>query len=271
MINHYRTLLLNLPDKGDPNEYISPGFLPVALPPELQAFYNLLYPAGSSRFYTQFIEFYCESLLHASNQTDMLKSIDSRITYDLSDLSNYFAINQVTQPVNSAYNYPLLLSGSYSVSPKVNSYFEGFTISQVGESNNILIFSNVSKLYVNGSVTSTTGDTTVQIPLTFSNGMSNIFTIGATGISGRIGGDGSQFGSTGDKQWTFIGQAPISFDFITFYNTMNTSQSVVNNMLAYGPTSSNDVNLWNQHFNPVYKLVGLINSYVYKVNSVWQT
>jgi hypothetical protein len=271
MINHYRTLLLNQADQGNPDEYIAPNYTPLVLPPALLNFYNLIYPVGSTRFYGQFIEFYLESLLHATNQCQFLTSFDPRITYELPDLANYFAIDQISMPISSAFNYPLLVSGSYVVSPNINSYFEGFTISQVGSSSNILVYSNVSNTYLNGTLSSTIASSSMEIALTFSNGVSNIFPIGVSGVSARIAGDGTQFGSTSNKYWTFIAQAPLSFNFDNFYQLMKVTPSIVNTMMNYGPVDNTSNNLWYRHFNPLYQIAGLINSYVNKVNSVWET
>lgn len=269
MINQYRTLLLNLSDLGNPNEYISPGFNALILPDALQGFYNLLYPTGASRYYKQFIAYYIERLLHGTNQITYLTSFDSRITYDLSDLGEYFAVSRVSNPGTANFNFSILVTGDYNLTPSINSYYEGFTISQVGSSNNILVYSNTQNLYLNGSMTSTSAQG-MSIPVTFANGMSNLFPIGTTGLNARIVGNGANFGAYTNQMWTFVAEAPFSFSFTSFYNDFYLGPGAVNSMINYGPADPSNLAMWQQHFNPVYRLAALFNMYILKVNALWQ-
>jgi hypothetical protein len=268
MINHYRTLFLNLSDQGDPNEYIAPGFNSLSLPSELQNFYNLIYPLNSSRYYKQFIAYYCENLLHASGQTQYLTSFDSRITYDLSDLGTYFSLAQNSNPSTTDSAFSLLVTGYYNLTSSLNTFYDNFVITQLGASNQVTVYSTVQNLYLKGSLTSQSS-AGMGINLTFTNNTSNLIPIGQTGISISISGIGANFGNNPNKQWSFLAQAPFQFDFPSFYNNFLNSSIAVDNMIEYGTaTDSSSLNLWRQHFNTVYRLSGLLNLYTLKVNSL---
>ena len=127
MINHYRTLILNLADEGNPNEFIAPGFIPVSLSAPLQAFYNLLFPIGTSRYYKQFLYYYYEELIRASNQTQFLTSVDPRLTYTPAQLGQYFNLSRTSIPQTNS-SFSLLLSGAYQPGATTSDHYEGFYV-----------------------------------------------------------------------------------------------------------------------------------------------
>lgn len=121
MINHYRTLFLNQSDLGNPDEFISPGFQSLTLPIPLQNFYNILFPVGSTRAYQQFVEYYVENILYSSNQTQFLTSFDSRITYDINAIGDYFQSNQLL--ASSYLNYTTFFQNFYQNSTVIANMF----------------------------------------------------------------------------------------------------------------------------------------------------
>lgn len=84
MINHFRTLLLNQPDKESHSEsyvYIPPTFTPVKLPTPLQTVWTILYGEDLSDD-----ELYCRTnqlmmLLHSTAMEKYVTAMDPRITY----------------------------------------------------------------------------------------------------------------------------------------------------------------------------------------------
>jgi hypothetical protein len=271
MINQYRTLILNLPDLGDPNEFISPGFLGLQLTPELQAVYNLLFPANTSRSYKQFLYYYYEQLLRATNQLQFLNGVDSRVTYTPEQLGNYFQINRVSVPVGTSSAFPLLVTGAYSFPATLSGNYEGFVVTQLGSSSNIVVYSNQQKAYLNGPIKTISPDASVQISITFTNNISNLFPIGTTGLSARISGISGNFGAVGNKSWTFVAESPFELNFNTFFESLTQAYSTVEQLLLSSPIDQTSQNLWQFHFNPVYRFAGLLNSYFIKVNALCPT
>ncbi len=81
MINHFRTLLLNLSDTGTSAEHITKGFTARELKGELLSIYNILFP-GNREDKLKKAHAYLE-LIHGTNLSGIFTKIDNRITYDL--------------------------------------------------------------------------------------------------------------------------------------------------------------------------------------------
>lgn len=85
MVNHCRTLLLNLPDGGDPSlpgeQYIAPDFRPVKLPPALRAIRRLLYGADPDRALLNVRTQRLLTLMHATELDQHVRYLDPRISY----------------------------------------------------------------------------------------------------------------------------------------------------------------------------------------------
>lgn len=89
MINHARTLLLNLPanpatvDDGIGEQLIDPDYRPVELPAALQPVHRTLFPVSADRMLRNYQVTRCLMLLHAVPElSEHLRKYDSRITYD---------------------------------------------------------------------------------------------------------------------------------------------------------------------------------------------
>ena len=90
MVNHFRTLLLNLSDVGTLSEHITKGFTARQLSGGPLSFYQMLFPTGSSR--SRVLELgqaYLE-LIEATDLSEVITLQDPRVTYDLkSDFNNF--------------------------------------------------------------------------------------------------------------------------------------------------------------------------------------
>ena len=99
MVNHYASLLLNLPGQNAPggvqSYFINHDYYPVNLPIDLAQLYGFLFPTGTSNYQKQFLCYNYLRLLDSTGLTDTLLSFDKRITYDLNTLTEYFRISQV--------------------------------------------------------------------------------------------------------------------------------------------------------------------------------
>ena len=248
--------------------------MPVELPTTLASFHSVLFPPKASYYHKQFLCYSYLRILEASKQTTLVTSYDSRVTYSLDSLQEYFRLNRVSIPTSSSFEYNLLIFGNYQQLEQNNYYYNNFSIRQVGNTAEVLVYSEVDKVYLKGEKTSPVPSSEMQITLVPSSSEPNkteIVEIGATGLSFAISGPLERFSNTEAKGWTFVAESPFLFDFPGLVDYLNNNQTMVDKMLGYGKAeNTSDVNLWNQHFNDIYRFSGLLNTYVSKVNDLWQ-
>lgn len=91
MVNHCRTLLLNRTASyfnGVPgSEYIDPTYAAIPLPEVLQSFRNIIIPNGVDKFVENYIADAVMTLLHQPELEPYVLALDSRITYDVANMS----------------------------------------------------------------------------------------------------------------------------------------------------------------------------------------
>lgn len=86
MINHARTLLLNVPGKTSSREelgeeYIPADFAPVALPGYLQSVHNVLFGTSPDRYFVNYRARELMQLLHSTELAEYVTALDPRVTY----------------------------------------------------------------------------------------------------------------------------------------------------------------------------------------------
>ena len=90
MINHFRTLLLNITDSGDPAMFISPGFHSRTLSNKVNSVYLLLFPVGSTEQRCLSLGQAYLELLNSAGIEEVVYLQDPRISYDLEkDFNNF--------------------------------------------------------------------------------------------------------------------------------------------------------------------------------------
>lgn len=271
MINQYRTLLLNQTDLGNPNEYIAPDFNALNLPSQLQQFYNLLFPPGLSRYYIQFLAFCYLQVLRAANQEQFVYSLDNRVTYKLDQINDYFLINQISAPIISNANFPISIFGEYAINSSTTKNYEDILISQISTIY-VSIYSKVNKVYYNQNSSSSNLTPAYQIKISsnLTNSTSDTISIANTGLSFAIAGSLIDLSDASGLTWEFTAQAPFNFDFNKIYNSLLVNLPTVNAMLNFNPTINDphSLTLWSTHYNPVYRVAGLINCFVLQLNSL---
>lgn len=268
MLNHFRTLLLNLGYAGDAEEHIPSEFQSLTLSGPLAELYALLFPATASRFFKRFLAQSYISLIHAAGLQDEITSFDPRISYSL-DTGDYFKINRFTNPSISSSAHPIFLYGEYATTNATGNYYDSYRIEQISNSTNIRIYSNVREKYVklDGTYTPDAGSAAIALDFTDPNTSARV-PIGNTGVSFAIGG-GATFTGSSSKTWEFIVEAPFKFGFDKVYKILQGSLTPAR-VLDYKPEVdvTKFANLWKQHYNPVYKVAGLLIAYVKKVDSI---
>jgi hypothetical protein len=92
--------------------------------------------------------------------------------------------------------------------------------------------------------------------------------IGDTGLSFSLSGSFDNFISSAVRTWEFTAESPFRFDFQAKIDELTNHQHLIDRMLAYrhSECTSTYENIWNMHYNSVYRLVGLLFAYVERVN-----
>lgn len=267
MLNHFRTLLLNLPYDGQGNEHIPSQFSGLILTSPFKELYSILFPQGSSRYYKQFLAHNYISIIRAAGLEDELKVIDSRISYS-TDNTDFFKIYRYSNPAISSTAHPIFIYGQYRGIETNSNFYDNFLVTQVDNTENVLVYSTVREVYINSlGQQFTTPDAEAEIVLDLSNGMtSEPVSIGSTGISFVISG-AATFTATSDKTWEFLVESPFKFNITTILSQLKAYDINKLNNFAPKVDVANYINLWNQHFNDAYRLAGLLLAYVTKLNS----
>jgi hypothetical protein len=277
MVNQYASLLLNLPGQNTPegvqSYLINHDYRPVNLPVDLSQFYNFLFPADASNYQKQFLCYNYLRLIDSTGLTGDLYKFDKRITYDLNTLTEYFRISQISKPTSSDFNFNINVTGTYTPLAQNNYYYGSFTITQLGYEPAIVIRSDIDGVYINGTDTSPSIVRAIEIPIEYGAGarISQSIPVGNTGISFNIVGPLESFTNTPNKTWNFIAEAPFVFEFNDLFNRLATNYSLVDYVFKYGheTADASNENLWRNHFNSVYRFVGLLNAYVERVNMIY--
>lgn len=263
MINEFRTLLLNLPYNQDKSEYIPEEFTGFTHTAAMKDFYDLLYPARTSRFYKAFLTHNYLSMISAAGLENYIVRDDSRVTYDLNNNIQFFKFNRNTNPIVNDPNHELVVSGDYINSVQNNNFYEIVLIKQKGNTATVDISSKLNNQFFKKDQV-----VTFPTPISTANtGASAPIAISNTGLSFQIISY-VNFTSTINKSWEFITEAPFAFNFNAFYSNLKANNHIITRMLDV-PGKHKDTtpeNLWNQHYNPVYKVAGLLIAFVDRIN-----
>jgi hypothetical protein len=266
MLNHFRTLLLNLSYDDNGNEHIPDNFNALQLASPFKEIYNILFPQGSSRYYRQFLANSYLSIIDAAGLSDELLKFDPRISYSLDD-ADFFKIYRYSNPAISSIHHPIFIYGNYRGIETNTSFYDNFLITQVDNTEEVLIYSTVRKIYINGNQSFKTPDIEARVLLDLSNGsVTSPVLIGSTGISFVISGV-ETFTDTSNKTWQFLVEAPFKFNINSVLDRLKAYDTKQLFNFAPKVDVSNYMNLWNQHFNDVYRLAGFLLAYVTKLDS----
>lgn len=263
MLNHFRTLLLNQSYAGNPAEHIPEGFNAATLPAPFLEIYNALFPKATSRAFKQFIAHNYINVVRAAGLEADLKLLDPRISYS-TDYSDYFKIHRYSNPVTSNTAYKIRIYGQYGGNNTSGSYYDNFLIEQVGSTQKITIYSTVREVYIKGNQEFSLPED-AEILLDFSDDVSVPVLIGSTGINFTID-NGATFTENGNKSWEFLVEAPFIMNLTHILDNLQTAP--IEAMFKTRPKIdvTNYENLWREHYNPVYRLAGLLLAYVTKLN-----
>lgn len=263
-------------DKTD-NPLIWKDHTPVSLPRELANFHNILFPSDASIYYKVFLLYTYLSIIAGTSLSEEVYKYDSRITYDLQKLQTYFRVQRNSNIVSSDSNYVLNLLGKLSPSENMSYHLNNFIVRQIANTTDLLIFSTTEGRYYNQLATTapTAENMSVSLTLGQDDYTSKIIRIGSTGISFFLSGpfNDSEYGflTKSERFWSFTAEAPPVFNFLKKITTIESLPNIVSDMLEYRQTeiTTSYQNIWQTHYNTVYRFVGLLLAYVERVQLLW--
>jgi hypothetical protein len=259
------------------NVLINKDYVDLTLPKELNNFYNLIFPEFSSKYVKQFLLYSYLRLIASTDKKDEIKKYDSRISYDLDEITSYFRLNKLSSSLTNNQEFKIIPVGKFIVDEKIEAPIQNFLIRQKENTNYVYIFSLADgKYYKHGKPPSGLyADMEVGIqPSDSSNKISKNILVGDTGLSFTISSkEGlNNFTASANKLWLFSVESPLRFDFTNKIERINNAKYLVDDMLNFNRDlcSKDYESGWNTHFNDVYRLVNLLLAYVERVNLVWQ-
>jgi hypothetical protein len=254
---------------------INKDYTELELPDALQKFHDLLFPAAASTYYKQFLLYCYLRIIDSTDLAGAVKDYDARITYDLDEIYDYFRFRKLSTVVSNTQDFGMLVTGNFST-PKDAQYASNeFVIKQIADTDELYIFSSTEgRYYKSGySPSKNRADMSVHISPASSGMTTAPISIGDLGLKFSISGNLDEFTATDNKIWSFTAEAPFNFNFKELFDDLYSNQRIVGDMLSYNEYTSNNsyVNIWNNHYNDVYRFAGLLLAYVERVHSVWVT
>jgi len=279
MVNQYASLLLNEAGENinpeNKSYFTARNYTPITLPTQLKRVHEILFPRDSSFYHRQFLCYSYLKLIEGTRSYKLFDSFDKRITYDLNKLEEYFRVARISAPISSDVNFNLLVLGSPAEEYKKNYYFETYTIKQIGSMPAICIYRDNDKVFINKDKTSSYlhGAFEIQLELAAnSSTQTKEIDLGNTGLTFLINGKLSDFTHTKDKYWNFIVESPMIFEFYEIYASLKRQAGLTEDFFKHEETVADRENygVWSRHFNSLYAFSALLNTYVDKVDRLWQ-
>lgn len=268
MLNHARTLLLNLSYESE-EEHIPPNYNKRALSQDLSLLYNTLFPVSSSRNYKFFLCHNYLNLIEAAGMTSHVLAYDPRVSYSL-DTTQFFKVSRETTPISSDPDYPIFVLGELQSVNNSDYTFDTFVIRQFEDQSLVSVYSRMKSKYIDPAG----GDDLYSVdvatrPVTFSSSdISDEMGIGETGLSFVIGRKtGTSFTDTSYKYWEFSAETPYRVDILSIITGIENLNGM-HKLKKYGVDISEYENMWNYHFNSVYKFAAFILAYVKVIDSL---
>jgi len=275
MINHFRSLALNVSSAGLPSPHtarsihIDPNYSAVPLTQPLSELYSILYPSTDLDVKLWLAHSHM-ALMAGCGMTPAVTALDPRLTYDpMSSTAHMLprAISVGVPLTDEAENPDVALRVfNYEYAPawldarmvrKIN-------IEQQTNTNNLVILEDEAQIGV-GTLSFSGGLSNVVTVLNPDNNKNRLFQFNIKYPSSP------GFTSTSGKKWEVTLTAPPHELVPRLLSACLAKRSVVNRALASSkghPSAESFDRVWESHFNENYKLAALHVSMVYRINAL---
>lgn len=256
MINHSRNLLLNrsgdfTPSPGYLAEYVDPDFRALTYPASLTEIRSAIIPPGCDAAFADFRMRQCFFAIHSTEYGDSLKTYDPRITYLRDRAAGVAQALAVAEPLNAAArSAQATLLGRVAVAGSVKLTFE-WTVE-------CFAFGLVTAVDPSGRRTSATGS--------FTGGAGPVLGLpGHPTLAVQVMGSPEPTGAA----WRVTAFSPPDKDLSDLPDDIyGSAGGSVETLLADPGTVPVWRDLWRTHPMPVYRLTGLLLSWIRKAEEV---
>lgn len=261
MINHARTLLLNMPGRDSSREnpgeeYIPPDFAPVVLPSYLVSARRLLLGTAPDRYFLNFRAHELMRYLHETELADYVYRLDPRVTYwpetttPLLDKDSRISVAQALGPTDTK----LFFNGRPGADNSRGRCLYDFVVSVVTEGGNTVVRAE----QVGGHAAET-----VVAP---GSNLSEFLPLGPTGVQVRVSKP------TPGSRWTVTTLAKPAPAISTVLPALEligepTLLELFGVLTTTEPYATFR-NLWTDNRNPVYRLGGFVLAMIYRTDEV---
>lgn len=254
-------------------------FTQLNLPPELENFHKLLFPPTASLYYKHFLLYCYLRVIAGTSLSEATSLYDSRVSYDLKEVQEYFRFNRVSSTLSSDPNYHLVVKGDFKADETISYHLNNFVIRQIEASPYVLVYSTTQGLYYpkQGPPSTSAENMSILLELDSISSASKPVNIGDTGLSFFITGPFDSvdlgIGAKSDRTWSFTSESELTFNLLEKLQELERKYAIVDNMLAQRSSVDDESyrNVWNMHFNPAYRFSALLVLFVNRVNILWQS
>ena len=257
MINHVRTLLLNVKSEIDPNivgeEYISPSFSPIVFDTQINKIYNVLFGGSPDRYMLNYRGQQIMSMLHSTELEQNVLDYDSRITYWPSAGATF-------------YDFPFVTTAEKIGNFTGDIHF----IDELKPSDATGQLYHMWRIYVKDSATVVVTHLNdpkeeQEYSYAITGGRSN--TIPLLGSTQYF-----SFNAPVGSSWTVKGFAKPARDMGDIFSTLKQSVTIVDELALWGAAPAEPLltykNLWRDHDEYAYSLGGLVMALVAKISDL---
>lgn len=260
MINHARTLLMNVSGASNQRqntgeEYIPAGYLPVALPSYLLAARRLLLGSSPDRYFLNYRVHELMAYLHQTELAEYVYALDPRVTYWPENDAPFFdspwrvTIEQTQGPSTTK----LSVNGRPIIDNATGRCLNTFTLAVVNSGDNLAL----------------AGASNDLVPLIVSGGLSNAVALEKSGLSVLVNQPiaGSRWSVT-----TFAKPAPVIASALPALEIIGEPTLLeLFGVLTTEEPYATFKNLWIDHPNPVYRLGGFVLAMIYRTEEIRKT
>ena len=273
MINHFRTVSLNVSAVGltSPhtarNIHVDPTYAPVTLTGDLAALYDMFYPSSNLDAKLVLTQAYM-SLVEGCGMGEAITKLDPRVTYKIltPDAPDNLSKISVGVPTTSNAQSPSIWLRVYNYDYRpawlTTPLTRTFSIEQQTNTLNLNVKEDATLIYTTA--------------VSFTGQYSNVVTVpdpvsGKSMFQFQIKHPTSPaFTSTSGKKWSVTFSVLYPELISQQVKEMNRRQGTISRLLSTQrlPETTSYDELYQKHFNEVYRLAGLYISLVYRMNAL---
>lgn len=271
MINHARTLLLNISAKTNRNEipgyeYIPPNFVPIDLPQTLNTVHKLLFGANPDNYFANLRALELLRYIHSTDLESYLYRFDSRITYAAPNSGELFANFDVAPKIVVKKNSPLLLNvvGQFIADNKLGHGQREYNLKvtkTTATAYELEIYDIVDRVKTQQTKEIASGDVSILLPNTTVNAKLNNTARLTTDF--QIGDDVAEWEVLlrANPTPAIVGVMP-ALEFL--------GAPVLLELFGAAPVEPylTFQNVWSDHPLPTYKLSGIVLAFIYRLHEL---